>query len=435
MNKAIVPFAIIAIAALSVQAVAAPTDAQSSTQFTYQYEMDALLGTQNLDGNGTEDWFNGAVSGLTQPTVSGGFGVSDQTASPAEILWRTDFGGSLTRATVTGDFTIEFSVQLEAGTQDGGDVGTFGVAFQQPGQTQSIRINIDEDNVNGGGLGTVATTSNTDTQHVYRVAREGTNNWYLWRDGVLLNSDLATPVAGSNGNVNSGGFWFLGDFTGSLSGEWDVDYIRVTESVVAPNIVIDNLDLSGAVTGGAQSNYQKQSFTPNVAGIGLSDTVADNAPLTDFVALESATFLRSPDGAGDSTDGQIFIDVYLGIGNGGTYVGSSSNSIDIDAIAADEEMTWFFDNLELDSTLEYALVFSTDALEGGVATARLTAANNGGGFINTYSGGTADDTASGVSPVTFDARFAVRFTAIPTPAALPAGLAMLGIIAARRRRK
>lgn len=425
---------------IATPASAAPTTEKIGENFNYLYEMDALLGSLDLDGNATSDWFSGTAGGVTQPSVSGGLGLSDQAASPPEILWRTDFGGSLTRATVTGDFTLDISLRLKAGTQTGTPVGTFAAALQQPGETQSLRLNIDEDNVSFDNLGTgvIATTSNTDAQHVYRIAHQGTNNWYIWRDGVLLNANLATPIAGSNGNVNSGGLWFLGDFTSSITGEWEADYIRVTEGAFAPNITVDNLDLPTPVTTGAQSNYAVQSFTPNVGGIGLSDTVADNAPLPSTVYLQSATFLKTPDSGTDSTDGQIYIDVYLGDGNDGVYIGSSTNSIDVDAAASSSKMTWFFDNLNLDSTLEYALVFSTDAIAGSSAIARLTAANNGAGFISTYSGGEADNSADGNSPVAFDARFAVRYTtspvAVPAPAALPAGIMLLAGLSVKRRR-
>ncbi len=197
-------------------------------------------------------------------------------------------------------------------------------------------------------------------------------------------------------------------------------------------VVIDNLDLPTPTTSGAQSNYQKQSFTPNVAGIGSNDTVAANSPLPTSVFLQSATFLTTPTGSG-TTAGNLFVDVYLGVGNGGTFIGSSSNSVDVIALGFNAQATWNFDNLSLDSSQEYALVFSTDSGAGNPATARLTAANNGGGFVNTYSGGTADDSASGASPVPFDARFNVIYDTIPEPGSTALiGLAGLGLLMRRR---
>lgn len=214
---------------------AVPMAPLSSESFTYKYEMDVQPSSLDLDSNASSDWFGGVSGGATEPVVSGGLAPSDQSVSPQERLFRTDSGGSLTRATVTSDFTIETRVKLIAGTQDGGDVGTFGIALQQPSQGQSLRLNIDENEVsfNGGGTGAITTGSNTDNFHVFRVAFEGTNNYWVWRDNTLLNSDLDTPFTGSNGNFNNSGSWLVGDFSGSLSGEWIVDYIRVTEGSFA----------------------------------------------------------------------------------------------------------------------------------------------------------------------------------------------------------
>lgn len=202
----------------------------------------------------------------------------------------------------------------------------------------------------------------------------------------------------------------------------------------AATLIVDNLDLSSPVTAGAQSNYTVQSFTPSVAGIGTSDNITANTPLPGSVYLESVTFLSSPDTRGDSTNGQIFIDVYLGDGDDGTYIGSSTNSIDIDSIATLTEMTWNFANFELDSSQEYAFVFSTDNVQGATAVARLTAANNGGGFVNTYDGGTADFDSNNNTPVAFDTRFQVTMNTIPEPSSA-ALLGVAGLALIMRRRK
>lgn len=208
----------------------------------------------------------------------------------------------------------------------------------------------------------------------------------------------------------------------------------VSLTVNAATIVVDNLDLPTPVTTGAQSNYQMQSFTPAVAGIGTSDTVAANSPLPATVFLESVRFLTTPTGTG-STLGPLFVDVYTGTGNSGAYVGSSSNSVDVAATPFNTTIQWTFANLPLISESTYSFVFSTDAIVGSPATARLTAANNGGGFVNTYNGGIASANASGTPALNFDTRFQARLNTVPEPSSALLGgfgVFMLGLL--RRRR-
>ncbi len=234
LMTATLPLCLLADAAFAV-----PTAMLDSNQFAYKYEMNVQPGSQDLDGNAASDWFATASGGLIQPNVSGGFATSNQAASPQQILWRTDFTDSLSRATVNGVFTIEVSLKLD-GDATPSNVGGFGFALQQPGQNNSLRFNVDNDNVsfNGAGVNAIATGSNSDDYHTYRIAYEGANSYWIWRDGELLNSSIATPFIGGNGLINGNtlGAWFLGDFTGTIDGNWSVDYIRVTPGAFAPHI-------------------------------------------------------------------------------------------------------------------------------------------------------------------------------------------------------
>lgn len=205
-------------------------------------------------------------------------------------------------------------------------------------------------------------------------------------------------------------------------------------AVNGAQVIVDNLDIAAPITLSAQSNYRVQSFTPNIAGTGASDTVASNIiPISVF--LQSATFERAP--GGTSGAGLIYINVYSGPGNGGTFLGSSTNAIDVNNTAFSERLTWNFDNIVLaDSSTEYGLVFSSDTTDGNDVQARLTAADAGSGsFVNTYDGGTADgNDADNSSPNNFDAKFAVTYETIPEPSST-ALLGLGGLALLLRRRK
>ena len=197
-----------------------------STSFDYQYEMDVNPSGQDLDSAGSAtDWFPNVAGGAIIPqTYTGGVAVSNQGA--AEVLFRTDFGGSITRQSFPGDFTIEVSVHVNSdGNGGAGSAGYFGIALQTPGETNSFAMVIDAGEINISGGSTIATADNTDGFHTFRIANEG-DDYFVWRDGVLLNADESSPFAPSNGSFNTGGAWFVGDYSGSIGGNWEVDYIR-----------------------------------------------------------------------------------------------------------------------------------------------------------------------------------------------------------------
>lgn len=213
-----------------------------SSTFAYQYEMDVNPSGQDLDGAGSaSDWFSGTAGGSIIPQVYvGGVAFSDQApavGSP-QNLFRTDFGGSIQRQSlVGGDFTMELRLRF-LGPVDGGDVGGFGLAMDPGGASSAFRMNVStsEVNLDSNGNSAVATGSNGDVMHTFRIAYDlSEDRYWAWRDDVLLyGTDLATGMVGTNPQFNDNGSFFLGDFTGSLSGDWEVDYIRLDDSAVAP---------------------------------------------------------------------------------------------------------------------------------------------------------------------------------------------------------
>lgn len=199
-------------------------------------------------------------------------------------------------------------------------------------------------------------------------------------------------------------------------------------------IILNNKDAATVTTTGSQATFGSQGFTPNVAGPGLTDNVTANSPLPANVFLTSITLVKAP--AGTATAGQLFLDIYTGAGNGGTYIGSSLNSFDVNNAASLSELTWQFPTLLLSSSTLYNFAFSTDNLAGGTTGigGRVAAANFGGGFVSTYSGGVAYNANTPSTSTALDARFLATFETVPEPS----HVALLGVTAVgwlyRRRR-
>ena len=196
-------------------------------------------------------------------------------------------------------------------------------------------------------------------------------------------------------------------------------------------ITLDNKDSGTDVTTGSQATFGSQGFIPNVAGSGLADTVSANSPLPATVFLTSITTVKAPSGA--ATAGQLFLDIYQGGGSGGTYIGSSLNSIDVNSATALSDLAWSFPALPLSSATLYSFSFSTDNVSGGTANigGRIAAANFGSGFVSTYSGGVAYNQSNVAQGL--DARFVATFETVPEPSSiLLAGIAIAAMAIGRR---
>lgn len=209
----------------------------------------------------------------------------------------------------------------------------------------------------------------------------------------------------------------------------------------AATVIIDNAHHSAVVTTGSQSSFGRQSFTFTVAGgtagNGSShDTVTANSPLTALVTLESISFVESPTDNASATAGQLFLKVFSDAGATSAPVAISTNSINVRGAidgGALSDLTWSFASVSLSSVPEYFIRWSTNSTNDntGLGVGRVAAANFGGGFVNTYTGGIATNPTGGA--LAFDSRFEVTFATIPEPAA---GLLALfaGAALTRRRR-
>ena len=212
-----------------------------SSDFDYKYEMDVDPTTQNLDGAGAHDWFNGTSGGLTSPqTFSGGVAFSDTGAATPEELFRGDFntGGAggvwreLVKAGGAADWTLELRVQKVSGTQ--GSNGWFAFAMANNGESNSSDFLVKDDRLTINDTDYLVGTDFADGNfHTFRVAHDSVDNeLYFWANGMLLNADLSTPINGTNGSAFDNST-FIGHYSNSHAGEWGLDYIRLDESAIA----------------------------------------------------------------------------------------------------------------------------------------------------------------------------------------------------------
>jgi len=283
-------------------------DAQlSSNFFAYRYEMDVDPSSQDLDMAGSaNDWRPGGDGSFGIPAVAGGIAISNATTSPPGNLFRTDDAGSIQRESLLGgDFTIE--VALKIISPDGGGSGIFGFALDPGGDNSSFRLNINNMNVSldGNGNSLVDTASNADDFHVFRIAWVSEADQYtVWRDGVEVYSGLG----GTNGPFSDAGAFFIGDFSGSLEGEWEVDYIRLHNQAVAPaapvplkitriRLIDGNVEITWTSTPG--SIYSSQKIVDLGGGFWeeLDDDIPASAGATtthvfEAIPANSRTFYR-----------------------------------------------------------------------------------------------------------------------------------------------
>lgn len=207
----------------------------------------------------------------------------------------------------------------------------------------------------------------------------------------------------------------------------------------ADPFILDNKDNNTVITAGSQSSILFQSFRINYPGAGTpanggNDNIASLPPGVP-VALNTATFVRAPASTTLGTAGPLFLDLYEFTGpvpHLGAYIGSSTNSIDVNNAAPLSNLTWNFPSLWLTQGVEYLLQFSTDGVAGNPATGRIAGANFGSGFGNTYTGGSAAQPNGTL--LGFDTRFELT-ASVPEPASIMVLLGGVAISGWRLRQK
>jgi hypothetical protein len=270
----------------------------ASSGFDFLYEMDVNPSSQDLDlaGNAA-DWFANPAQATgvdqlmwTPQTYAGGIASSNQGAATPEALFRSDYGGSISRQSLSGDFTVEVAIRLKAGTIafPDSDLGGFAMFINPPGQT-AFRLNINEDELSTGlGDEVTSSLSNTAGMTVFRIAYvESDERFWVWRDGVVAYGTTVAPgggVAGSEASIYPGGGFLLGDFAGDVSGDWDIEYIRLHDEAVAP----DGASPFGAVaiTGFGFVNANTV-FIDYLGGSNQAYVIQSSPDLVDFTTVEN----------------------------------------------------------------------------------------------------------------------------------------------------
>jgi len=218
-----------------------------SDGFDFLYEMNENPSLLDLDGSGGMDWWTNPAMAtgvdrtmLIPQNYTDGIARSNQAAGTPEALFRTDFTGSVSRNALIGDFSVEFSLRLIEGSQANPqfDLGGFSVLVNPPGMT-SLKLNINEQKVTTSyGDNEMVVGSNADGFHAFRIAYVAADEKYwVWRDGVLILGGTTAPgggIVGGESSIFAGGGLFFGDFSPEISGDWEVDYIRLHNAAVAP---------------------------------------------------------------------------------------------------------------------------------------------------------------------------------------------------------
>ena len=205
---------------------------KDSSAFDYRYEMDSQPNNQDLDSNGTDDWWDAGV-----PTVSGGYAAN----TGANQIFRGDFTGSIWRAVIptnagTVAWTLEVTVGKTGGTQGGN--GWFGIATDVELNSSAIYIKDDRISIEQGTTDLdfmVGTDFSDGTYHTIRVAHDAVaGGYYYWVNGTLLNTDLSTAIAPGNGNFAAAQSTFIGDYGSGFEGDYAIDSLRLTSGAFAP---------------------------------------------------------------------------------------------------------------------------------------------------------------------------------------------------------
>ncbi len=246
----------------------AVAEMRSSASFDYGYDftLDPTDYTEiDLDANGADDWRAMGTVSINKttgtytigPATAGGSGqLASRTYHATYWPYPDQVWPATASPPAAGPFTIEFSLKVLRDSDP-----TYGAcALTASSDTPANGAMF----IKGSGQawgplsGTptsltdpVNTNSNADDYHVFRVAMENTSNWWVWRDGVLLNAGNPMNTAYSHSALMN--TLRLGDPGNVVDGQVAVDYVRFTAGAYAPDTIKITGDTSGESLGSGVS--------------------------------------------------------------------------------------------------------------------------------------------------------------------------------------
>ena len=233
---------------LPIPPVAEDLAEAASSTFDYQYEMDkdpTNPAEIDLDSNGAADFVFVTGGGSTNEfTPEGTWHVTSPAAGDTcymdggitseTALWRA---GSFT---ADEGFTVEVRMKVLSETEPLEDevFQTCSIAAAPEDANEVGAMVVKKNETLAWGTDQVADADNSDDFHVFRMVRDEAvtiegeltqGAFWTWRDGVLISEEPAPSIWGGVRDA-----LYFGDMSGSAGGEFEIDYVRFTSGMYAP---------------------------------------------------------------------------------------------------------------------------------------------------------------------------------------------------------
>ena len=235
-----------------MQAANAELPHKASENFgIYRYEMVSDPAGQDLDGNGTSDFHEVNDGSSPLPAFADGFVTIPRVDSNYGNTYNSDTAAQawlysgVSKAT---GWTLEIRLKTDTAPQDPNNltrsIGIWaGAAYgpAAPGVAGTAVLSVDDAHLYWGhpsiqpAIQLDGTFDNKSDYHVYRIAAipgayMSGSDYSVWRDGVLLSSNLDSVFP----------YWApqlqFGDIHGGVHGTTGIDYVRFTTGAFAPTV-------------------------------------------------------------------------------------------------------------------------------------------------------------------------------------------------------